>query len=62
MVNWTPIRKIFAAVVGAGLTWVALRLGLSLGSEELNEAATAIVGVIFAYVIPDPRVVGSGSP
>lgn len=60
MTDLAPIRKLVAAAVGAGLTWVAFRLGIPAGPAEVEQAAAAVVGLLFGYLVPDPRVVGSG--
>lgn len=54
--QYLPIRKIVVGAVGGGLAWGAMRLGLNLGSASANEAATIIVGLVFAYAEKDPRV------
>lgn len=54
--NWLPIKKVGGAILGAALAWVALRLGVDLGPDALNEAATAVVGLLVAYFVRDPRV------
>lgn len=59
--NWVPLRKIGVALVASGLTWIALRAGVDLGESEINEAATGIVGLLTAYLVPDPRVKPSGT-
>lgn len=56
MRNLLPIRKVVVGLVGSGLTWAAMRLGLDLGSDAANQAAQIIVGVVFAYAERDPRV------
>jgi hypothetical protein len=54
--NWTPITKVVAAFVASGLTWLALQAGVDLGSQAIEEAASAAVGIAAAYLIPDRRV------
>ncbi len=49
--QWKPIRKIVAAAVGAGIAWVALRVGVDLGPEEVNEAASGVVAVLAGYLV-----------
>lgn len=56
MTNWTPITKIVATFLGAGITWVALQLGVDVDSAAVNEAAAAVVGIVVGYLVPDPRV------
>lgn len=56
MKKYLPIRKVVVGAVGAGLTWVAMRLGLDLGSAAANQAAAVIVGLVFSYAEKDPRV------
>lgn len=48
--DWRPVRKITAAFVGSGLAWCARRAGVDLGPDDLNEAAVALVGLIFGYI------------
>lgn len=55
--KYLPIRKVAVALVGGGLTWGAMRLGLNLGSDAANQAATVLIGLAFAYAEKDPRVV-----
>lgn len=57
MLSLLPIRKVVVTALGAGLTWAALRLGLDLGSDAANEAATVLVGLAFGYLERDPRVI-----
>lgn len=52
MSKWTPVRKIAVAFLGSAITYVALRLGLDLGPDDVNEAASAVVGLIFGYLVP----------
>ena len=54
--SYMPIRKIMATFVAAGIAWVGLRAGVDLGSDEINEAAVAIVGGLAGYLMPDPKV------
>lgn len=54
--NWAPIKKIVAVFVGSGLSWLALRLGVDLGPDAVNEAAVALVGIGLGYIVPDSRV------
>lgn len=54
--NWVPLRKIGIALVTSALTWIALQAGVDLGESEINEAATGLVGLLTAYIVPDPRV------
>ena len=56
MRNLLPIRKVAVAAVGGGLTWLALRAGMDLGSAEANQAASVLVALGFAYAEKDPRV------
>lgn len=56
MSKFLPIRKVAVAALGGALTWAALRLGMNLGSDEANQAATILVGLAFAYFERDPRV------
>lgn len=55
--RWLPIRKIVMTAVGAGLTWGAMRGGLDLGTDSMNEAATILVGLVFGFAEKDPKVV-----
>ncbi len=50
--KWKPIRKIAVAAVAAGVTWLALRLGVDLGAAEINEAAAGVVAVLAGYLTP----------
>lgn len=56
MSNLLPIRKVAVGALGGALTWAALRLGMNLGSDEANQAATILVGLAFAYLERDQRV------
>lgn len=49
--KWLPIRKVCAAFVGAGIAWLALQVGVDLGPDAVNEAASAVVALMFAYVV-----------
>jgi hypothetical protein len=63
MTQYAPIRKLLAGIVAAALMWIVHRLGLDLGSAEINDAADAIVTLLAVYAVPDPRVLGSsGGP
>jgi hypothetical protein len=59
MTDLLPIRKVAVTFVGAAMTWGALRLGMDLGNDEANQAAVALVGLVFAYFEKDPRVVAA---
>lgn len=54
--SYMPIRKIVATFVAAAIAWIGLRAGVDLGSDDVNEAAVAIVGIAAGYLVPDPRV------
>ncbi len=54
--NLLPIRKVIAAALAALVVYGAQRLGLDLGPAEVEEAAAAVVAIIVAYLVPDPRV------
>ncbi len=54
--NLLPLRKVGIALVTSLLAWIALQAGVDLGPDEVNEAATGIVGLVTAYLVPDPRV------
>jgi hypothetical protein len=56
MKNWLPIRKVAAGLVAAALVALARKNGISLGSADADQYANDFVGLIVAYVIPDPRV------
>ncbi len=51
-INWLPIRKVAVGFVAAALVWIAQRIGLDIGSAALNQAATAVVGFVVAYLVP----------
>jgi hypothetical protein len=57
MQKYLPIRKVVMTAIGGGLAWAAMRSGLDLGDDSLNQAATVLTGLVFAYVEKDPRVV-----
>ncbi len=61
VLDLVPIRKVGVAFVGASLTWAALQFGIEIPAEGLNEAASSIVGLVLAYLVPDPRVVPASS-
>jgi hypothetical protein len=52
MQKWKPIRKIVAAALTAGIIFVAQRLGLDLGADEVNDAAQALAPIIVGYLTP----------
>lgn len=54
--NWTPIRKLAAAGITAAVIYAAQRLGLDIGSDDVNDAAQAILPVLVGYAVKDPRV------
>lgn len=51
MNEWKPIKKVAAGFVAAGLAYLARQLGVDLGSDEINEAALSIVGILTAYLV-----------
>jgi hypothetical protein len=51
MQDWTPIRKVAAGFIAAGIAYVAVQLGVDLGDEDVKEAALAIAGVLTAYLV-----------
>lgn len=53
MQNWTPIRKVAIGAVAAAIAYIARQLGVDLGSDEVNEAALAVVGIVTAYLVND---------
>lgn len=55
-IDYSPIRKIVAAAVAAGIFYIARQVGLDLGSDDVNEAALGIVAIAAGYLTPDPRV------
>lgn len=57
MKKYLPIRKVAVTAVGGALTWAAMRAGADFGSDSINQAATVLVGLVFAYAEKDPRVV-----
>lgn len=50
MNDWKPVKKIVATFVGAGITWLALRAGVDLGPEAINQGAAALVGIVAGYL------------
>lgn len=56
MRKWLPIRKIVTALITGGLSWAALRSGLDLGDDAVNQLTPLLVGLAFAYAEKDPRV------
>lgn len=54
--GYVPIRKIITALVTGGLSWLALRSGLDLGDDAVNQAVPLITGVIFGYLEKDAKV------
>ena len=51
MNNWTPIKKVAAGFVAAGIAFAAHKLGVDLGDQDANEAALAFVGLVVAYLV-----------
>lgn len=54
--GYVPIRKIVTALVTGGLSWLALRAGLDLGDDAVNQAVPLITGIVFGYIERDSRV------
>jgi len=54
--GYVPIRKIATVLVGGGLSWLALQLGVDLGDEALNHLAPLVAGGLLGYLVTDPRV------
>jgi uncharacterized membrane protein YhiD involved in acid resistance len=55
--SWVPIRKVAIGFLAAAIVWVAQRIGLDFGPAAVNQAATAVVGFIVAYLVPLARKV-----
>lgn len=54
--SYLPITKVVATFLASGIAWVAVQLGVDIGSDAVNEAAIALVGVAVGYLTPDARV------
>ena len=54
--GYVPIRKIVTVLVTGGLSWAALRSGLDLGDDAVNQLTPLVVGALFGYLERDPRV------
>jgi hypothetical protein len=57
MKNWKPVRKIVAAGVAAAVVYVARRLGLDLGSSEVNDVVEVVVPVVVGYLVKAEKAV-----
>ena len=51
MQDWKPIKKVAAGFVAAAIAYAAHKLGVDLGSEDINDAALALVGILTAYAV-----------
>lgn len=50
--DWAPVKKIVAVAVGSAIAWVAVKVGVDLGSDDVNAAAVSLVGIVFGYLTP----------
>ena len=51
MSKYTPIRKVAAGFIAAAIAYVATQLGVTLGDEDIKEAALALAGIAVAYIV-----------
>lgn len=51
MDKYKPIKKVAAGFVAAAIVYVAHKLGVNLGDEDINDAALALAGLAVAYIV-----------
>lgn len=56
MKNLLPIRKVFAGLLASLLILGLRQAGITLGSDDADNYANALVGFVVSYLVPDPRV------
>lgn len=56
MKNYLPIVKVAIGLLAAGLVAGLHALGITLGDADADYYATAFIGLVVAYIVPDPRV------